>query len=542
MRMPRSLQLGASLLVTLIAVTTLVVYGSSRLAFDSEAHLQATLHDLQRRTDKLWPEMIALSREQAPPAATRVPHGDPLPTLEAMLAHPDVSRAFHVSPDFRLTVLERRSTTRGRLQESYQVDLKAWRPRTLNLGFEMQRRQHRGDPAWWRRHGFRQLIESDREALTRTLILDEIPLWGTREPFTPIHRWGFEPYKLYVKGDEKAGYLGYAVDTWATTERGKVLLQREGLDQVLAWEVDSWRWSRSVHFLAPPLELPEDLASLRLRYTEQPYGPLVAKQVWQAWGVIVGLIVMAVLGTSATVRQLRGLLDERELALAQSNFVSAVSHEMRTPLTTIKLYAEMLDQQILTEPSKRSSYLQTIGQECDRLTRLVENVLDYSKISRKRREYRFEPVSVQEIAREARACMRAPYEAAGLGLEVEVPALTIEGDRDALVQSLVNLLSNALKYGKDGKRVRLFAQEDAHAVTLGVQDWGPGIPVSEQKRVFEAFYRVGSELTRTAPGTGLGLALVEAHARAYGGKVELESKPGQGSTFRMVLPRARSVA
>lgn len=538
--MIRSLKLSASLLFTLAVVTTLVIYGSSHYRHDAPIYRESTLKELSRRARPAWDEMIALIRMSTPDPRTRVPKGDPVPALETLLASPVVKRAFHISPDLRMTILHRSATRRDAIEH---VDLKTWKPRFLNLGFDVQFQQNSGNGTWWKQHGRKLAAARNREAFIVPIVQDNPTYWEARDVFRPVYlfgKGGGGPV-LYVTGSEAEGFLGYEMNAWMLTDKGKVFLDRLGLGKYLDWRFDNQPYDSSNSLVGLSF-LPEDLVSLRIAYSDVDYHPIMVEEVWRSWLILAGLIALTVLGTSSTVRQVRSLLDERELALAQSNFVSAVSHEMRTPLTTIKMYAEMLDQGFVTEHEKRSNYLRTIGQECDRLTRLIENVLDYSKISRRRREYRFEPVSVQAIADEAQACMRAPFEAAGLSLEVEVPDVTIAADRDALVQALVNLLSNALKYGKDGRRVRLFAEDGAHAVTLGVQDWGAGIPASEQKRVFEAFYRVGSELTRTAPGSGLGLALVEAHTRAHGGKVQLESDPGQGSTFRITLPKTRRTA
>lgn len=247
--------------------------------------------------------------------------------------------------------------------------------------------------------------------------------------------------------------------------------------------------------------------------------------------------LLALLRLAGAGRALRALWAERAIALAQSNFVSAVSHEMRTPLTTIQLYAEMLAQDVVTEPARRTHYLETIAGESERLGRLIENVLDYARISGRRKAYRFEPLDVREVLQEALAAVEGALAQAGLAVELHAPLPVVAPvDRDALVQALINLLANAAKYAADGQRVLVSALPEAGGVALAVQDFGPGIAPAEQAKVFQPFYRVGSELTRTTTGSGLGLALVAETARAHGGRVELESTPGQGSAFKLLLP------
>lgn len=265
------------------------------------------------------------------------------------------------------------------------------------------------------------------------------------------------------------------------------------------------------------------------RRTEGAIGFLV---LWGACGLATGI---------AAVHQFKLMLDERAVALAQSDFVSAVSHEMRTPLTTIKLYAEMLREGVVSEPAARDQYLQTIALECDRLHRLVENVLDFSSVTGRRKAYRFEPLLVRPLIDEAIAATRSQIEAAGLQVDIEAPvSLAAAVDRDAIIQALINLIGNAVKYAPEGQRIRVTARQEGRSIVLGVQDHGPGIPKAEQDKIFQAFYRAGSELTRTVPGTGLGLALVAETAKAHQGKVALRSVPGEGSTFSLVIPQERS--
>jgi signal transduction histidine kinase len=295
--------------------------------------------------------------------------------------------------------------------------------------------------------------------------------------------------------------------------------------------------------ILPPAGVAPSLAQAWLA----PIGSAVGQFVDHVSGfeLLIALLgfVIGLAGIAESLHQLRAFLAQRAIALAQSDFVSAVSHEMRTPLTTIKMYAEMVEQDVVTSPEKRSAYMRTIAKECDRLGRLVENVLDYARIGRGQRAYQLADTAIAPLVAEAVAALEGPLAQAGLTVEVAVAeGLRAQVDRDAIVQGLINLLGNAAKYAAEGGRVRVTAVHEGQAIVLAVQDFGPGIARTEHKKVFQPFYRIGSELTRTAAGTGLGLALVDAHARGHGGHVELVSTVGQGATFRLVLPQERTSA
>ncbi|MEM6531325.1 MAG: HAMP domain-containing sensor histidine kinase [Myxococcota bacterium] len=208
----------------------------------------------------------------------------------------------------------------------------------------------------------------------------------------------------------------------------------------------------------------------------------------------------------------------------RSNFVSAVTHELKTPLTVIRMYSEMLEGDMLTSDEKRREYYRTIGAESDRLGRLINNVLELSKIEQGNRQLELVSGSVQSVLDDVLEMLRPHADATGFALEVrcdpDLPA--IRYDRDALVQIVFNLVDNAMKYARDAERrvVVLEARRGSVDVELKVRDFGPGVPAVHLKRVFEPFYRPENELTRTSKGTGIGLALVKNLAEGMGGSVE----------------------
>lgn len=233
---------------------------------------------------------------------------------------------------------------------------------------------------------------------------------------------------------------------------------------------------------------------------------------------------------------------QREIRLAElrSQFVSSVSHELKTPLTAIRMFAETLLLGRATRPEVSQEYLETIVNESERLTRLLNNVLDFSKIEQGTKTYRLAPQSPSSMVSTAVNAMQYPLAQQGFELRVRVDDRVpmVSADPDAIQQALLNLLSNAMKYSGAGRVIDLeLLQEDGHAV-IAVTDRGIGIPVGEQKRIFDKFYRVPGVDNQRIAGTGLGLTLVDHVARAHGGRVMVKSTPGQGSTFSLVLPLA----
>lgn len=252
-----------------------------------------------------------------------------------------------------------------------------------------------------------------------------------------------------------------------------------------------------------------------------------------------GLIAVLVLGLFATIR---GAARERELARLKSDFVSTVSHELKTPLTSIRMFAEMLQQGVAGDDRERENHYQgIIVKESERLGLLIANLLDYSQIERGSRTYKDEKQRIGDVAEETAQTFARFREGEGQELTTVVDAdaaeVFVQADRNVLVQCVLNLLSNAAKYGEDGA-IEFRVQRDAEAgvVALSVRDHGPGISNSEQAKIFREFYRSPAAVTSAIEGTGLGLALVKRHVEAQGGEVHVHSVLGEGATFTIRLP------
>ena len=251
---------------------------------------------------------------------------------------------------------------------------------------------------------------------------------------------------------------------------------------------------------------------------------------------IVAIVLFAVtLGLVSLWRNARGQL---KLAQKKDDFISAVSHELRTPLTSIRMYSEMLEKNWVKSEDKLAEYYRNMRQESERLSRLIENVLDFSRIQKGRKKYAFSVGNLNECIVSVVEMMR-PYAAQNsFSIKIELEQLGQTAfDKDAVKQIVVNLLDNAIKYARDAKdkTITVRTKSDSQFILIEVEDHGPGVPHRQRKKIFEEFYRLGPEATRETTGTGLGLALVKKFAQAHNGFVEILTAKPAGAIFRVGL-------
>ena len=273
-------------------------------------------------------------------------------------------------------------------------------------------------------------------------------------------------------------------------------------------------------------------------------------------GLVAASAFAALIGVLASWRAFRRQLRLNEL---KSNFVSSVSHELRAPIASVRLMAESLERGKVLQAPKQQEYFRFIVQECRRLSALIENVLDFSRIEQGRKQYDFEPTDLLALTQQTVKVMETYASERGVKLVLCLPASqpsTLNpqpsADGKALQQALVNLIDNALKHSPKGETVTVGLEvqspassvhgpqsEDQHdslPIHLWVEDRGEGIPAAEQEKIFERFYRRGSELRRQTQGVGIGLSIVKHIVEAHGGRVVVRSAPGQGSRFTIELP------
>jgi len=253
------------------------------------------------------------------------------------------------------------------------------------------------------------------------------------------------------------------------------------------------------------------------------------------------LLVVIVLGLGATYRAVRR---ETEMARLKSDFVANVSHDLKTPLSLIRMFGETLELGRAPDEATKREYYAVITRESERLTRLIDNVLDFSRIEGGRRRYDIAPHPVEPVLHDVMEAFRYPLAQGGFKVEVAVAPDLPDAlmDPEAVKQALANLVDNAIKYSGERRRLSVGARSDGDRVAIEIADEGIGIPAGEAERIFEKFYRIGRSETQGSRGSGVGLALVKHIAEAHGGRVKVESRPGQGSRFTLYLPTQSSLS
>lgn len=375
------------------------------------------------------------------------------------------------------------------------------------------------------------------------------------EPFVPVvvpgrqgqdSMFGGQVFLLrYVQIEDRHLLQGFQLDERQLVrdvEESAERLMREGM----AFELPKMGWAEEEPNQAPEVTaytaiLDFGFGDLLLNLREMDPG-WIAKRIGELQYVYLGIITVVGLSVIVALASLwRTTRAQIELAQKKDEFISAVSHELRTPLTSIRMYIEMLENNWLTSKEKAAEYYRNMRQESERLTRLIENVLDFSRLQRGGKRYDFRLGDVNACIAEVVAMM-GPYAAEyGFSIETDLGQLgSISFDRDALAQIVVNLLDNAVKYARSAqdKTIVVRTRDSERFTVIEVEDHGPGVPHRQRKRVFEQFYRGAAEGAgqgSPATGTGLGLALVSRFAEAHDGFVEILSAHPQGAIFRVGL-------
>jgi signal transduction histidine kinase len=257
--------------------------------------------------------------------------------------------------------------------------------------------------------------------------------------------------------------------------------------------------------------------------------------------MISGLALVVLFVVAASYVAGRAVSRELAAATLQTDFVSAVSHEFRTPLTSMKQFTEMLVEDENLPPEERQAYYRAQDRATRRLSRLVESLLDFGRMEAGARPYRREGLDAGGLVLAVVQEFRQEGGCSAFSIACSVPdrELPIDGDREALAQALWNLLDNAVKYSGDSRTVGVEVEARGNLVAIRVCDQGLGIPPDDTRRIFEKFARGSNAAAAGVKGTGIGLAMVRHIVDAHGGHVSLESRPGGGSTFTIELPRGR---
>jgi signal transduction histidine kinase len=297
----------------------------------------------------------------------------------------------------------------------------------------------------------------------------------------------------------------------------------------------SAEWDGGTPEVQRNLEMAFPGISLAIKFRGKTVEAMAQQFLRNTFLIIGGLSLFLGAGVVLTYRN---VTKEMDLAKLKSDFVSNVSHELRTPLALIRLYAETLELGRVQSAEKQQHYFSIIRKESERLTALINNILDFSRIEAGRKEYSFDETNLAELVRNTLESYRYQIEQLGFDFDVKIdedlPPLRV--DREAIARSLLNLVNNAVKYSQDDKSLGVNLYRANGAVKLEVIDHGIGIPRNEQGKVFEKFYRVGDAFVHNTKGSGVGLSLVRHIVQAHGGEVSVESTVGEGSKFTIALP------
>ena len=258
----------------------------------------------------------------------------------------------------------------------------------------------------------------------------------------------------------------------------------------------------------------------------------------KSWFYGAGLALVMSLAGIAAFLLWRDVRRESELTALRAEFVSSVSHELKTPLTAIRMYADTLLLRTDLDQTARAEYLGTIVGESERLTRLLNNVLDFSRIERGGKMYQLRSVDLATLTRGVARTMAHPLKQQGFTLTLTAPTtpIVVQADQDAIEQVILNLLVNAMKYSGESRSISVALDVHAREAVVSITDRGIGIATADHERIFQRFYRVATTDGSRQPGAGLGLTIVRHAIDAHGGRVVVRSSLGEGSTFALHIP------
>ncbi|HLX46040.1 MAG TPA: ATP-binding protein [Bryobacteraceae bacterium] len=234
----------------------------------------------------------------------------------------------------------------------------------------------------------------------------------------------------------------------------------------------------------------------------------------------------------------REMRQEGQLAAMRAQFVSNVSHELRTPLTSIQMFAETLALGRVTDPERQRRYLDTIARESQRVARMVDDVLTFSKMEAGAARFRQERIPLAAVLESALRAMEYPLEQGGFRIRVIMPveALEVRADADALEQAVLNIMSNAMKFSGASRDIEIRLSSNGKEATIEVADGGIGIPAEHRERIFERFFRIPLSEHQAAAGVGIGLTLVDGIMRGHNGRVEVRGNEPKGTVVSLHLP------
>jgi signal transduction histidine kinase len=332
---------------------------------------------------------------------------------------------------------------------------------------------------------------------------------------------GFPPIELYMLDGDGKPLVG------APSPLPKVWVDEQSFPLVF--------FDRELLAYAAPYEERRETWRIRSGYGSQTIPEIISANTRPQLALMIVLALVMAGGVffvaSAAAREVR-------VAELKSNFVASVSHDLKTPLALIQLFAETLELGRVRNAERAQEYYRIINTEARKLTRLIENILDFSRMEAGLRPYRMEPVDIGDLTRHALSEMQSQFAQTQFTIDTQIePGLPrLEADEDAVERAIENLLANAMKYSGESKSIQVKVGRANDHVFVAVRDHGIGISRREQQRIFRKFYRVDSGLGGGPQGCGLGLAIVDHTMRGHGGFVQVESEPQRGSTFTLHFP------
>ncbi len=385
-----------------------------------------------------------------------------------------------------------------------------------------------------------QFVLQHRDAVKELIKKKETPASSSIGSYDTVSGADQErPYLLVLNRKAKLYIPGFAFNL----EFLKTVLIQEFQDQVKSLDLEmeiksihSLQSSRS-SYLSVIRELSPLISSWRIHLRPKNPNALNRFMILQKWiyAIAIAFLVMGMI--LGVVLVMRDISREKKLARLRSDFVSNVTHELKTPLTSIRMFAETMRMGRIKKKAEQQEYLSVIVNESERLTRLINTVLDFSKIEQGEKQYGMEKINLSLIVERALNAMTYWLKEHGFSIHTNIQkGISILGDGDALEQAVLNLISNSMKYSGNEKDISVQLMRAGDSVHISVTDKGLGIPESKQPYIFNQYYRAHVDHEKKKEGSGLGLTVVKHIVEAHHGHIELKSKVDQGSTFIIVLP------